>query len=98
MPKETGLERRDVVLDLQTATSDVPSSRRDPVNDDRERGCNSRLFPVRRAFSDEPTERPSIGGSAGDSVQPDRKSNVGPRADDPPADGLFVPRSSRREP
>jgi hypothetical protein len=98
MPKDTGLAFRDVVLDLDAPASDVPSSRSLSAADDRERGWSSGLFPLPRASSGDPFERRSVADPAAGSVQRDRKPDVGPRADNPPADGLFVARSSRREP
>ncbi|MBK5958397.1 hypothetical protein CCR97_09260 [Rhodoplanes elegans] len=98
MPEDTGLAFRDMVLDLDAPASEVPSSRTLSAADDRERGWSSGLFPLPRSTSGDPSERRSIAGPAPDSVQRDRKPNVGPRADNPPADGLFVARSSRREP
>ncbi|MFL9824189.1 hypothetical protein [Rhodoplanes sp. SY1] len=98
MPEDTGLAFRDVVLDLDAPASDVPSSRPLSVADDRERGWSSGLFPLPRASSGDPSERRSIIGPAAGPVQRDRKPDVGPRADDPPAHGLFVARSSRRQP
>jgi hypothetical protein len=98
MPKDTGLAFRDGVLDLEAPASDVPSSRPLSGADDRERGWSSGLFPVPRASSGDPSERRSVTGSAAGSLQRNSKPNVNPRADDPPADGLFVARSSRRQP
>lgn len=98
MPGDTGLEFRDVVLDLDAPAASVPSTRSLSVADDRERGWNSGLFPVPRVSSGDPSERRSIAGTGAGSLQRDRKPGVGPRADNPPADGLFVARSSRREP
>jgi hypothetical protein len=96
MPGDIGLAFRDVVLDLDAP--DVPSSPPLSVVDDRERGWSSGLFPVPRASSGDPFERRSVAGPAAGSVQRDRKPDVGPRADNPPAEGLFVARSSRRQP
>lgn len=98
MPKDTGLAFRDVVLDLDAPASDVPSSPPSSVADDGERGWSSGLFPAARVSSGDPSERQSIAGPVAGSVQRDGKPNVKPRADSPPADGLFVARSSRREP
>ncbi|MFL9828668.1 hypothetical protein [Rhodoplanes sp. SY1] len=98
MPKDTGIAFRDVVLDLDAPASDVPSPRPSSVADDRERGWSSGLFPLPRASSGDLFERRSVAGPAAGSVQRDRKPNVEPRADNPAADGLFVARSSRRQP
>ena len=98
MPGDMGLAFRDVVLDLDAPASAVLSSRPLPVADDRERGWNSGLFPAHRASSGDLSERRSVAGPAAVSVQRDSKRSVGPRADNPAADGLFVARSSRRQP
>jgi hypothetical protein len=97
MPSDTGLDFRDVVLDLPAPRSAVPSSRPNAVAGDRDQGWKSGLFPVTQG-SFVSSSRPSIDGSAAEFVQRDGQPSAGLRVAEPPGDDLFVPRSSRQEP
>jgi len=97
MPPQTGIGGADVGSPLEPLFHDIVAAP-PPASDDRERGWSSSLFPAKsRPFDTSSSDDSAAGRPAVDA----RKSDVlsaPPTPTPPPADGLFVPRSTRRSP
>lgn len=98
MPKQTGIDVRDALLDAQRTLHSPPPSRSESVSDDRQRAWSSALFPVKPEHSDRAASPPSIDAPAAEKPQPHRQQSVQSPVTNATSNGLFVPRSSPREP
>jgi hypothetical protein len=94
MPKETGMDMRDALLGVSSASSAAPSSRTDRATDDVDRAWSSTLFPARPERSNHAANPSSIHSPP----QPHRQQNVQSPVTNATSNSLFVPRSPTREP
>lgn len=98
MPKETGTEVLDALLDLPVAPPATPPSRTDRASDDNDRACSSALFPAKPERSDSSSNPSSIDAPAAQKPQSRRQQNVPSSGTNAMSNSLFVPRSPSREP
>lgn len=98
MPKETGIEVRDALLDLPVAPPTTPPSRTDRASDDNDRAWSSALFPAKPERSDGSSNPSSIDAPAAQKLQSRRQQSVQPSGTNAMSNSLFVPRSPPREP
>jgi hypothetical protein len=98
MPKETGIEARDALLDTPSAAQTRPPSRPERSSDDDERSWSSALFPTKQERSNHAASTASIDSPAAENPHPHRQQNVQSSGTNAMSNGLFVPRSSSREP
>lgn len=98
MPKQTGIEVRDALLDAPPAPPTPSPSRPEEVLDDSRRAWSSALFPAKPERSDRSSNPSSIDAPAAEKPQPRRPQSVQSPVTNATSNGLFVPRSSSREP
>ena len=98
MPKETGIEVRDALLDLPVAPPATPPSRTDHASDDNDRAWSSALFPAKPERSDSSSNPSSIDAPAAQKPQSRRQQNVQSSGTNAMSNSLFIPRSPSREP
>ena len=98
MPKETGIEVRDALLDTPSAPQTLPPSRPEHPFADNERAWSSALFPPKPERSEDTLDAASNDGPAAKKSQPQRQQSVESPVTNTTNNGLFVPRSSPREP
>jgi hypothetical protein len=98
MPKETGIESRDALLNMMSAPPTHPPSRQGRSSDDNDRAWSSALFPTKQEHTDHAASTASIDSPAAENPHPHRQQNVQSSGTNAMSNGLFVPRSSSREP
>jgi hypothetical protein len=98
MPKETGIEVRDALLDLPVAPPATPPSPTDRASDDNDRAWSSALFPAKPERSDSSSNPSSVDAPAAQKPQSRRQQNVESSGTNAMSNSLFVPRSPSREP
>ena len=98
MPKETGINVRDALLDAPPVQSVAPLSRPDTKSENNDPAWSSALFPAKPERSDHAASRSSIDAPAAEKPQPHRQQSVQSPITNATSNGLFVPRSSSREP
>jgi hypothetical protein len=98
MPKETGIESRDALLNMMSAPPTHPPSRQGRSSDDNDRAWSSALFPTKQEHTDHAASTASIDSPAAENPHAHRQQNVQSSGTNAMSNGLFVPRSSSREP
>ena len=98
MPKETGIEVRETLLDTPPTPRTLPPSRPEHPFAGNERAWSSALFPPKPERSEDTLDAASNDGPAAKKSQPQRQQNVQPAVTNLSTNGLFVPRSSPQEP
>jgi hypothetical protein len=92
MPKETGIEIRDALLDTPAASQTRPSSRPENPSEDNERAWSSALFPAKPGHSEDTSDAAPTNDPAARKLQLRRQQNAQRSATSTPTNGLFVPR------
>ena len=98
MPKETGIEVRDALLNAPPAPSAAPRAYLAPTAEDSVRAWSSALFPAKPERSDRSASASSIDAPAAEKPQRPRQRTIESPVTNAMSNGLFVPRSSLREP
>ena len=98
MPKDAYFDANDVTLETLTPRPHPALTAPETTSDDYERGWSSALFPAKPARPDSTSadaQNPDRAAQEPRSLSPARAT---PTTSKPPADSLFVPRSSERRP
>jgi hypothetical protein len=98
MPKETGVEVRDALLDTPSATQSRSPLRPEHPSEDNESAWSSALFPTKPERSNHLASPSSVGSPPAENSQPPRQQNVQSSGMNAMSNSLFVPRSASREP
>lgn len=98
MPKETGIEIRDALLDTPAASQTRPPSRPEHPSEGDERAWSSALFPAKPERSEDTSDAVPTDAPAAKKPQLPHQQNAQHSATNPPANGLFVRRSPVGEP
>lgn len=98
MPKETGIEARDALLDTPSAARTPPPSRPEHLSEDNERAWSSALFPTKPERSEGTSDSAPTNAPAAKKPQSRRRQSAQPSATSLPINGLFVRRSSASGP
>ncbi|MEZ5785696.1 MAG: hypothetical protein R3D62_04240 [Xanthobacteraceae bacterium] len=98
MPKETGIEVRDALLDMPPAAQTHPPSRPEHLSEENERAWSSALFPTKEERSEDTSDAPSSGVPSAKKRQSQRQQNAQRPVTSLPNNGLFVRRSSASKP
>lgn len=98
MPKETGIEVRDALLDTPSAAQKNPPSRPEHLSEDNERARSSALFPTKPERSEDTSNAAPTNAPAAKKPQLQRQQNAQRPVTSLPNNGLFVRRSSASKP
>ena len=98
MPKETGIEVRETLLDTPSAPQTLPPSRPEHPFADNERAWSSALFPAKPERSEDASDAVSNENPAAKKPQSQRQQSVQGSVTSLSTNGLFVNRSSSSEP
>jgi hypothetical protein len=97
MPTQARIDGADIGSPLEPLFHDIVAAP-PPASDDRERGWSSALFPAKSRLFDTSSRDDSISDRPAVDAQKSDVPSARPTPTPPPADGLFVPRSTQRSP